>query len=290
MDNTSILEKFKKELESKDRSPSTIIAYTKDVEQLTTFLSTREKDLQSANTKDLEEYIQNLIDIKKYTLKTVSRKINTLKTFYSFLLANNFVKKDFAEPIKHPEFKNKPPRVLSAVEYKALRDTVRSNLRLYSMVELMLQTGIRIGEISRLKDTDVKLESNPPSIRISPFASNPERFVELNDIAITSLKSWMNNRPQYTKDSEFVFSTKTGKPVLVRNIRTSINRAFKKISIDDATVNDIRNTFIVFQLSKGLNTEKIAETVGHQRITSTEKYLELIDKVPSTKINKLQEL
>jgi integrase/recombinase XerC/integrase/recombinase XerD len=65
---------------------------------------------------------------------------------------------------------------------------------------------------------------------------------------------------------------------LVRNIRSSINRAFQKAGIEDAKVNDLRNTFIVQQLEAGVPLEVVSRIVGHKRISTTEKYLQMVNK------------
>jgi site-specific recombinase XerD len=290
MEILSALQKFIKDLESKKRSPSTIIAYKKDIEQLAFFMQKQDKTLKDIKEADLQNFVDFLINEKNFTLKTVSRKINSLKTFYKYLSQEGVTKSDPADSIKHPKFENKPARVLSQLEYKALRDTVRGNKRLYTMIELLLQTGIRIGELSRLKLDDVKSKSRTKVLRIKAFASNAERDVELNEIAEKTIDKWLESRPNPDNDKNYMFPTKTGNPVLVRNIRTSINRAFHKVGIEDATVNDIRNTFIVYQLESGMDVERLANTVGHQRITSTEKYLDYVKSRPKKTVKKLQEL
>jgi len=66
-------------------------------------------------------------------------------------------------------------------------------------------------------------------------------------------------------------------------------RYFDEVGIDDATINDLRNTFITHQLLNGASLEYIAKIVGHRRISSTERYLSLI-KDNNIKKEKLGEL
>lgn len=280
------LELFIEHLNKKNRSPSTIVAYKKDIEQLFEFFAKQHKYIQDFQTKHLEIYVERLIKDKKFTLKTVSRKINSLKTLFKFLHKNNYVKSNIADPISHPKFKPKEPRILSNLEYKALRDTARKNGRLYAIIEILLQTGMRIGELSRLKIKDLELEQYPYTAKIESYASNPERIITLNETARDAIKSYLKIRPQSDNDQGYLFITRNGKQVLVRNIRTMINNAFEKSGIENATVNDIRNTFIVYQLEHGIPLERVAEIVGHQRLTSTEKYLNLISNKKTKKSTK----
>lgn len=281
------LSRFVASLQDKKRSPSTIIAYKKDIEQLFDFFAGKRSQISEYSTEDLNEYINKLIEDKKFTLKTISRKINSYKTLFKYLHKEDIIEIDIAHPISHPSFKPKDPRILSSLEYKALRDTARKNPRLYAIIELLLQTGMRIGELSRLKLEQLSLNNNPATAYIETYASNPERTVVLNEFATEALEKYIKKRPSPKNDQGYLFITKTGNQVLVRNIRTMINNAFKKSGINDATVNDIRNTFIVYQLKHGMPLEKVANIVGHKRITSTEKYLSMIKDKQAEKASKV---
>lgn len=276
MEHKEALDNFLKHLEEKGRSKSTMIAYKKDIEQLLGHYSKEVKSVKEFKTNHIQIYIERLVEEKKFTLKTISRKINSFKTFFKFLNKENVLDSDIAHPISHPTFKPKDPRILSSLEYKALRDTARNNTRLYAMIEILLQTGMRIGELSRLKMGDINFKADPMTAFVEEFSSNPPRTIVLNKQAKEALEVYLNERPKPKNDQGFVFTTKTGNQVLVRNMRTMINTAFKKSGIEDATVNDIRNTFIVYQLENGMPLERVAEVVGHKRITSTEKYLNLL--------------
>ncbi|MBN1916230.1 tyrosine-type recombinase/integrase [Candidatus Dojkabacteria bacterium] len=286
------LNRFVDFLKEKGRSPSTVVAYKKDLKQLFDYIYKNPAIDNPAKitTEILKSYVEKLKKENNYTLKTVSRKINSIKTFSKFLLGEGVLSRNIAKEITHPTYENKPSRILTEMEYKALRDTARKHIRLYTMVELLLQTGIRIGELSRLTVADVAINSAPKHITIKAFESNPEREIELNPLASEALGNFLLVRNSRPTESEFLFHTKNGRPVLVRNIRATINKAFKKAGVENATVNDIRNTFIVFQLEAGMKTHKLAQIVGHQRISSTEKYLCLLRKKKDRVINKIQPL
>lgn len=283
-----LIEKFCLHLEESGRSKSTIIAYKKDLEQLDSFLPG--KSINNITTQGLNSFVTYLTNDLGFSKKTASRKVNSLKTFFKYLFQEGLIKSNPAIDVKHPKFKNKPQNMLSILEYKALRDTAKRNLRVSTMIELLLQTGARIGEISRLKLEHIKLNALPPKMIITEFASNPMRVVELNSVATETLKNYITNRKKQIHDKGYLFNTRTGNNVLVRNIRTAIDRIFLKSGIKGAKVNDIRNTFIVFQIENGVSLKKLAEIVGHKRLSSTERYLKLSKrKIPGkgTKIKPL---
>jgi integrase/recombinase XerC/integrase/recombinase XerD len=70
--------------------------------------------------------------------------------------------------------------------------------------------------------------------------------------------------------------TKSGKPFLVRNIRTAIERYFRLAEIENAKVNDLRHTFVAHHLKHGVSLVLLSKILGHKRISTTERYLEYV--------------
>src|SRR3972149_3362029 len=170
-------QKFIDHLKEKNRSQSTVLAYGKDIDQLIEFLEELEKaHLSEISKEDIDGFLAKLLK-NGYTPKSVSRKTNAVKTFFRFLKVNEFVTDDPALLVSHPRFETKPPRILSETEYRALRDTAQNDTRTYAIVELLLQTGMRIGELSRLEDADGKLGTGgrPGEIRIASLNRHPAR-------------------------------------------------------------------------------------------------------------------
>ena len=275
---------FVEHLESRRRARATVVAYSKDIEQLIAFLITiGKKEIESISREELEAFLKKLA-ADSYTPKSVSRKIKSMKTFYRFLKSTGAVKMDPAGDIEHPKYDVKPPRILSKLEYRALRDACRGDIRTHAIVELFLQTGLRIGELANLALDDVKTTE----LHISSQEGHAEREVPLNRAAKEALDSWLKVRTADAK-SKSLFITKTGRPLLIRNIRTAIDRYFKVAGIEDAKVNDLRHTFIAHHLMSGTPLTTISKLVGHKRLSTTEKYLEFItDK--QTEHVKLDEL
>ncbi len=257
MDNKELIDLFTKYLKANGKTVSTIIAYKKDIEQLSE--SNISKKLDEFNSTDIKFFLEYLKTNKKLSLKTISRKLNSIRTFFKFLAIKGIILNNPAIDVAHPKFKNKRPRVLNKYEYLALREVCRENLRLYTMIEILLQTGIRISELSRIKRNDIKINSRS-YLLISSYSSNPSRKVPLNNKIANIINKYIN----ITNPTDTLFVTKTGKPIEIRNIRSSIDRAIIKAEIKNACINDLRNTFIVYQLGSGLSIVKVAELVGHK--------------------------
>ena len=73
-----------------------------------------------------------------------------------------------------------------------------------------------------------------------------------------------------------VFVTKSGKPFLIRNIRTAVERYFRLAEIKDAKVNDLRHTFVAHHLKHGVSLVVLSKVLGHKRVSTTERYLQYV--------------
>lgn len=276
-------QKFLDFLKSHKRASATIVAYGKDIAQLVDFLAAKAvRQVDEVKKQDLEDFL-NKLTREGYTSKSVSRKINSLKTFFRFLKDEGYITDNPSATITHPKFTTKPPRILSKLEYRALRDSCRGDIRMSAVVETLLQTGIRIGELANLKLEDVK----DSTLIIQPQENRSGREIPLNKAAKQALDKYLAIRPQSKDHSLFI--TKTGHPLLIRNIRTAIDRYFRLADIKEAKVNDLRHTFVAHHLMTGTPVTVVARLAGHKRLSTTEKYLDLIKDQMEEKV-KLEEL
>jgi len=277
---------FEQHLKDSGRATATILAYTKDIEQLIEYVSQSGKTSPTqVTTADINSF-KEFLSKNDYTAKSVSRKLNSIKSFFRYLQSKNEIEQNPAEQVAHPKYELKPPRVLSKTEYRALRDACRDDNRMFAVIELLLQTGMRISELANLQLEDLHLDKSQADIR--PYESHPGRTIPLNESAKDALEDYLKDRPK--TDSQFVFVTKTGNRFLVRNIRSSIDRYFRLAGIEDAKVNDLRHTFIAHQLMAGAPLVYISKLVGHKRLSTTEKYLDLVTEKADQEKPKLEDL
>lgn len=270
--NDKLINEFVNYLKSKRKSNATIIAYSKDLHQLSEKFS-KETPLKELTANDIRKFISE-VDLKP---KTLSRKLNSFRTFYKYLVDSKKISENPAMDVDHPKYTVTPPRVLTPVEYLALRQVTSDNARLYTMVELMLQTGIRIGELSRLKVGDVDLKKTRGYLSVTEYSTNPARTIELNNSATELLRKYLKTERSNAKPTDPLFATRDNNPIIIRNIRSSIDRGIEKAGIENACVNDLRNTFIYHQLKSGVPIDRVTDTVGHKSKSTTSRYLDLLE-------------
>ena len=276
MAKQDIITKFETKLKEDSKSIYTIIAYAKDIEQFLDFCrDNRKKDLNQIDSTDIDAFI-DFYKKKGYTLKSISRKLNSIKTFFRFCIEQNHINENPSSNVSHPKLETKIPRVLTTQEYCALRDVCRKDQRLFSIVEILIQTGMKIGELCRLEMDDIIYKNGKPvKLNIKKHESTLERTVPLNQPAAEAILNYLEIRPKFP-NKQTLFLTKTGNPLLMRNIRFYLDRTFKKAGIKDATVNDLRNTFIAHHLARGTSILFISQVVGHRRVSTTERYANLL--------------
>lgn len=280
----SLLPIFTASLLKKDRSPATILAYRSDLDQLVEFL-TKNNVVTPDQVKlsNLDSFRDTLL-IEKYTPKSVSRKLNAVKTFFRWMVENNYLPSDLSKNVSHPKVEASMPKFLTPLEYRALRDAVRGDSRISAMIELVLQTGLRISEVANLKTNGV----NNETIKVEGYATQPERTIPLNKPAKEAIEKYMIERPKVASD--YVFISKTGKPLAVRNIRASVDRFIQKAELPKYSVNDLRTTFIIENIKNGVDLILISQVSGHKRLSTTERYISLAGTTEPGKKQTLIEL
>lgn len=279
----SLVEKFTNYLKEQGKSNFTIIAYKKDLEQFVGYLSSREiSDIRDVKKAEIEAFITKLLT-DNYTKKSASRKLNSIRTFFRFLKNTEVVEQNPSLDVSHPKYVQTTPRVFSKLEYRAIRDVAKEDARTYAMVEILLQTGVRIGELTGIHISDVKDDK----LIVRGYGKTPSREVPLNKAVKKAVDDYLKTRMNGSDD--FLFTTRTGKPLLIRNVRQIIMRCFREVGIEKATVNDFRNTFIAHQLMSGYSIDHIARIVGHKRLSSTERFLNFASEASGRK-EKLEEL
>lgn len=269
---------YEKTLRGASKANATVIAYLNDIEQLVDFLAERQKtDPSEVTSADIEDF-KVLLKTQRYADKSISRKVNSIKSFFRYMTDENIVSQNPAKSVPQPKYEQLPPQILTREQYQALRTACKDDIRMTAIVELLLQTGMRISELANLHLDDINFDNNIINIETSDTGIN--RRIPMNEVAKSALSAYLKIRPRTREET--VFLTKTCRPFLIRNIRNSIDRYFKVAGLQNGQakvkVNDLRHTFIVEQLRAGVPLIYISQLVGHKRVTTTEKYLVFIDK------------
>lgn len=182
-----------------------------------------------------------------------------------------------AEDLLPPERETRPPRVLTEDEYTRLRDAASDHPRDAALIELALQTGLRLSEIARLKTSDLVLP--PPStdtaighVRVVGRGTHG-RTVTLNDRACAALRAYLAEREP--SDSSALFLTKFDKGIGPRGIENIMTKHCKEAGIGSASVHSLRHTMAVQMLKRGATPAIVGTALGHASPETTSIYVGL---------------
>jgi len=270
--------KFIEELKSEGRSEATLVAYNKDIDQIVSFLSKQGvENVEDMKIEHLEGFMKSLAD-QNYTPKSISRKTNAARTFIKYLTKEGYLTEDISDQLKHPKLEIKAPRILTKLEYRALRDAAKGDNRSYAMIEVLLQAGLTISELAGIKLEQLDIKNETGSVFIPKKNNREERTIPLNKAVVEAVNKYINeSRPKMEKSTN-LFITKTGRPLLIRNIRSTIDRFFRLAGVENAKVNDLRHTFVAHHIRNGVNLTYLAKVSGHKRVSTTERYLTYVEK------------
>jgi site-specific recombinase XerD len=274
----TVHKKFIEELKSEGRSEATLVAYNKDIDQIVVSLSKQgTENVEDMKITNLEVFMKDLAD-QNYTPKSISRKTNAARTFIKYLTKEGLLKEDISDQLKHPKLETKAPRILTKLEYRALRDSAKADNRSYAMIEVLLQAGLTISELAGIKLEQLDIKNETGSVFIPKKNNREERTVPLNKAVVEAVNKYISeSRPRMEKSTN-LFITKTGRPLLIRNIRSTIDRFFRLAGVENAKVNDLRHTFVAHHIRNGVNLTYLAKIAGHKRVSTTERYLTYVEK------------
>jgi integrase/recombinase XerD len=207
------------------------------------------------------------------------RSVAAIRSFFAFLVAEGTIRHSPAAMLLPPERETRPPRVLTEDEYTRLRAAASDNPRDLAIIELALQTGLRVLEIARLRRVDVVLphKTQDPaaavgSVRVIGRGSH-SRVVTLNVRACAALSDYLSEREE--SDSPALFLTKFGRGIGPRGIENVVAKYCKEAGIIGASVHTLRHTMAVQMLKRGATLAVVAKALGHESMETMGIYIDL---------------
>jgi site-specific recombinase XerD len=190
------LEQFLSDLSGKNRSSLTIRCYGIDCQQFFSWIA--ENDLTvghpSQITKShLSEYLSSLSD-HGLSGRTRARKLAAIKEYFRFLVGQGILPVSPAENVSAPKRERNGRNFLTPDEYSRLLSLAGSNPRDYAILQVFLQTGIRVSELCSLTINDVDLADR--TLTIHQGKGMADRTIELEKKGLQTLRNYLQSRQQ----------------------------------------------------------------------------------------------
>jgi integrase/recombinase XerD len=230
--------------------------------------------IEEISRKDIAEYVEHLHDLD-LTMTTVKNYLRTVYAFLQYLVDNEILPPDILQKkiiIKLPEVL---PRAIPAVDLEQILAAVKS-IRDRALILLLLHTGMRIGELLKVKMTDVILSER--KILLSLGEKNFQgRVVYYNSEAEQALEKWLETR---TLDSEYLFYGYAGGKLSYVGAWMIMRKALKKSGLEhkEYSLHSLRHTFATDMLNAGLRLEVLQQLLGHMSIDITLRYARMSNR------------
>lgn len=281
----------------KGASPHTCNAYVTDLNQVSKFLILRNKNLLSAKTNDIEEWLEEM-SLNKISARSKQRKLSSIRGLFRFCMEEGIRKDDPTENIKINNVHNPLPKTLEKEEIEALIKAVKKQksylrYRLIAILELLYATGMRISECVSLPIYAINKEA--PVLRIVGKGQK-HRQVPMTPVASYALVVYLNYRHKYLpvgQESDFVFPSKSKKGHISRqHIFQLLKQLAVDAGIDSKRVSPhiLRHAFASHLLESGGDLRFVQELLGHQDISTTQIYTHISDVAAKKMIKEIHPL
>ncbi len=260
----------------KSLSSNSIDAYMTDLDKLLRFMENEGLTYADITYSDLQQFVARLHDIGIHP-RSQARIISGIKSFYRFLLLDNYITVDPTELLESPKIGTKLPEVLTLNEINSILDTIDLSVpegqRNRAMLEVLYSCGLRVSELTSLRFPDVYFEEG--FIKVEGKGGK-QRLVPISQTALHEIKNYLYDRNtiQVKKGFEdILFLSRRGTALSRIMVFHIIKQQTEMAGIHkNVSPHTFRHSFATHLLEGGANLRAIQEMLGHEKITTTEIY------------------
>ncbi|AEG61959.1 site-specific tyrosine recombinase/integron integrase [Desulforamulus ruminis] len=227
-----------------------------------------QKDVASVTSNNIREWLNAHEGIK---LSTMRYYISVLKSFYNYLITEEYILIDPTRKIKTPKLPKRLPKALSLDELEILREGCKS-LREKAIVEVFYATGGRLKEIHNMNITDINWQERTIVVI---GKGNKERPVFINSRAVFALKKYLSSR-QDQEDALFVTEKSPIKRLSPRSIQSVFKKIVKRVNfVKNVHPHVMRHTMATTMINHGARLEDVQGILGHSSPSTTQIYAQV---------------
>jgi site-specific recombinase XerD len=271
----------------RNRSRLTVEAYARDLQEFGAFVAAvpagesvvgrAYPQLRDATTSDVRRYVMHLAGDKRYDMRTVRRKLSSIKALYKYLRVTGAREDDPAAVVPGPKLERKLPEHLDPGDVRRLLATSvagRSEWqrrRDIAILELLYASGLRRAEITTIDLRDLDLPAR--ELRVHGKGSK-ERVVVFNRTAAEALEAYLRVRPQTRESALFV--GRGGKRLSAMHVWRIFRQAYLISGVSGhASPHTLRHSFATHLAENDVDLETIREFLGHESLATTGIYLRM---------------
>ncbi|PJZ24632.1 integrase [Leptospira hartskeerlii] len=235
------------------------------------FLRSVEKNPYTVTESDLKMYLDRILYERNLASNSLRSALQSFKFYYNIVIGGRFL-----TSYSPPKREKKIPESLSRKEVARIIESL-SNPKHKLLLKLCYGSGLRVGELVKLKGHDLDWEKK--SIRIRQGKGKKDRFSLLPN----SCKEDLSNLFERQSRSSWIFTGQIpGKNLSVRTAENIFTAARKKAGITkDVSIHDLRHAFAIHLLESGTSIKMIQRLLGHVSVKTTEIYARIVDPMVS---------
>ena len=262
--------------------PRSIEAYLIDLRVFFRYLRNKQNgegpiDPSGINHEQIREFLDYMVEERKNGPRARNRKLAAIRNYFNFLVLDGLLKfkRNPARRIKKAREPVSIPVILSLEEAKVLVKAARlyafRPYRDHAIMQLFLQTGLRLDELTRLERGDINLDEEYVRVR---GKGDKERLVPLTETTIKALETHLERMLPASPDIRKVFLNQHGKPVTRRGVQMIFERICNAAGLvrKGLSPHKLRHTCLTLLYREGVDLMTLKELAGHDDIGSTEIY------------------
>lgn len=275
-----LIEKFIKYIQFEKRfSQNTIIAYTKDLSQFSTYILSvyQIREIEKSDFQMIRSWIVYLVG-ESVSSVTINRKLSALKSFFRYLLKEGVIRENPMLKIIAPKSNKRLPEFVGKDNMESLFRDIEfdegfAGSRDKLIIEMLYFTGMRLSELINLKDTDIDIHSQ----RIKVLGKrNKERIIPFSLVLQNSIESYIKIREKdiiHVEQNPYFFVTQKGNKLYEKLVYRTVNSYLGKVStLRKKSPHVLRHTFATHMLNNGADLNAIKELLGHANLAATQIY------------------
>jgi integrase/recombinase XerC len=273
------VDQFLRVLRERNASVHTIKAYAGDLDNFSSYVGAR--DWKNIDHVAIRGFLSHLYE-KGVGKASVARSLAAVRSLYRWLAQEGVVEQNPAKLVSTPKLPKKLPRVPTIEEMNNVLDGEMPEVAAFPerdrlLLELLYGCGIRNSELIGINLDDIRVSNEAILIR---GKGKRERYVPFGGSAASALRVYLPVR------QELLARTKKSTPALLINQRggrltvRSVGRIVKKIAVakglsPDVHPHTLRHAFGTHMLEEGADLRAIQEMLGHERLSTTQRYTQL---------------
>jgi len=273
------IDKFLHSLRQRNASVHTIKAYTGDLKNFAAYVGSR--NWRSVDHVAIRGFLSNLYGMK-LGKTSVARALAAVRSFYRWMAQEGLVEQNPAALVSTPKLPKKLPRVPTIEEMNTVLDGQMPEVASFPerdriMFELLYGCGIRNSELIGINLDDIRLSSEAILIR---GKGKKERYVPFGDSVRAALANYLPVRQQMLAERKKSIAALLINQRGWRLTTRSVGRIIKKIAVakglsPDVHPHTLRHAFGTHMLEEGADLRSIQEMLGHERLSTTQRYTQL---------------